>query len=1147
MFGIDTTMIRSTAAAAVAADSALTSTAGSALRSFLVARAGTGAQSDSILTGVNPVEYTASNPIRLFIIQAAIIIIMTRLLAIPLARIRQPTVIAEVITGILLGPSVMGHIPGFTRNIFPTASLPNLNLMANVGLVLFLFTVGLEVDLAVIKKNVRASAYVGIAGISLPFGLGAAISVGIYNDLIKTSPTLAANKSQSFGHFLLFSGVAMAITAFPVLARILTETKLLTTKVGSVVLAAGVANDVVGWILLALTVALVNASTGLTALYILLTTVAWALFLFLGIRPVFIWLAKRSGSLENGPTQTMTTITILLVLVSAWMTDIIGVHAIFGAFLVGLMVPHEGGFAVALIEKIEDLVSVLLLPLYFALSGLKTNLGALDDGIIWGYTIGIIAIAFISKFVGCAAAARWACNFSVRESTAVGTLMSCKGLVELIVLNIGLSAGILDTRVFSMFVVMAIVSTVATTPLTLWAYPAHLRQEAEEKPRHAISAGDRTDGSLSDEKDGAGLGSGGKGGAASAFISQRVLVVLDRFDNLPGLMTVVQLLQPFTSTRRASPLPAPVADDDDVDSLSGSRSHSESSGEQAGIITAAAATTPSGGDADEKKQDDIASATPILRSDAPFKAPVKAARSGPPGPAVHVSALRLIELTDRLSAVMKAADALVLESQRALDPLLGVFRTFAALHGLRVKEEKLAIVERDEYARTVQAQADRERAERAALITGPQRERGLVLVPWTLPHVYHSFAYPSSSSSSSGAAGGSSAPVTPSIIPRSNPFEGIFGKSTPGGADSADYANSGSGDIGGGPQQANFVRRLFQSAHTADIGLVLDRPATAAAATELLLPGVNSVNKRILLAFMGGPDDRAALAFVLALCDVNENLQVTVLRLRRAADGDDEEGEQQAGGATGVAGHAGSLPPTVHHGGTGARGDGPGAIPAFTAPAHGGTVQDTVYPAAAGGMSATLQASLEDDVALEAATKHAAFAQRGQIRIVERATPYPLSELLTLTEAAQTGQAQAQAKASDADADWTSRPFSLIIVGRGRRMPTMTHRIELKALLASAASNANANARAAAGVTGAAAEAVARISADRPASRAAALVRAHAVPSSAGAHGIHAGALDSDTCKVIGEPAMALMLARVTAPTLVLAASATTANTTLRA
>ncbi|KAK0520991.1 K(+)/H(+) antiporter [Tilletia horrida] len=220
MFGIDTTMIRSTAA--VAADSALTSTAGSALRSFSIARAGIGAQSDSTLwRQPGRVQRIQSDP------------------ALhhpgrhhhhhhdppPRHPPRQnppahrQSGIAEVITGILLRPSVMGHIPGFTRNVFPTASLPNLNLMANVSLVLFLFTVGLEVDLAVIKKNVRASAYVGIAGISHPFGLGAAISVGIYNDLIKTSPTLAANKPQSFGHFLLFSGVAMAITAFPVLPR----------------------------------------------------------------------------------------------------------------------------------------------------------------------------------------------------------------------------------------------------------------------------------------------------------------------------------------------------------------------------------------------------------------------------------------------------------------------------------------------------------------------------------------------------------------------------------------------------------------------------------------------------------------------------------------------------------------------------------------------------------------------------------------------------------------------------------------------------------------------------------------------------------------------------------------------------------------
>ncbi|KAK0548818.1 K(+)/H(+) antiporter [Tilletia horrida] len=1071
----------------------------------LVARA-SGAKSDSILAGVNPATYSTADPIRLFIIQAAIIIVMTRLIAIPLAKIRQPIVIAEVITGILLGPSVMGHIPKFSSTIFPTASLVNLNLMANVGLVLFMFTVGLEVDLAIISKNLRAAAYVGLAGISLPFALGAAISVGIFNDLIKTSPALQGN-DVTFGHFLLFSGVAMAITAFPVLARILTETKLLATKVGTVVLAAGVANDVVGWVLLALTVALVNASSGLTALYVLLTTIAYALFLFLGVRPVFVWLAKRTGSLENGPTQTMTTITILLVLISAWFTDIVGVHAIFGAFIVGLMVPHEGGFAVALIEKIEDLVSVLLLPLYFALSGLKTNLGALNSGTIWGYTVGIIAIAFISKFAGCAGAARWACRFSLRESVAVGTLMSCKGLVELIVLNIGLNAGILDTSTFSMFVVMAIVSTVATTPLTLWAYPPHLRETADS---HLIHSGKGAASEGQDPSAGFGSEGGEKDGLATSGkpIYQRLLVVLDRFENLPGLMTVIQLVQPFTSVRRG----LVSEDSDDSDSIdAGTGAHSESDGDHQEGAQAQA-------DSDEKKANSIVVATPILRSDAPH---VLAGRVAPAGPTVRVSALRLIELTDRLSAVMKAADALVLESQRALDPLLAVFRTFASLHGLRVEGEELAIVERDEYARTVQNRDDRERKDRTLSNSGSHKEKGLVLVPWTLPHAYHSFAYPSTS-----LIGSPVGVVTPSVVPRSNPFESIFGRSSTSAADATDYSSSSSSDIGGGPQQASFVRRLFQGAHTSDIGLVLDRPASAAAATALLLPGANSAPKRVLLAFMGGPDDRAALSLVLSLCDVNENLRVTVLRLKRAAD-DDEEAAAEAG-TTGQ-----SLPPTVHHA-TGAR-SGASGIPAFTAPNQGGTVQDTIYPAQAG--SSGMQASLEDDVAIESAKKHPACAQRGQVRFVHRAAAFPLSELLTVSEAAQ-----GDAGGENDNAEWLGQAFSLIIVGRGRRMPTMTHRAELKALLASAASNARSTS-----TGGSSAEILSRIPNSQPATRAAALVRARAVPSSAGNHGLHAGALDSDTCKVIGEPAMALMLARISAPTLVIAASATTANSSLRA
>jgi Kef-type K+ transport system membrane component KefB len=259
--------------------------------------------------------------------------------------------------------------------------------------------------------------------------------------------------------------------AFPVLARILTELKLLQTDVGTIVLSAGVANDVVGWILLALTVALVNAGTGLTALYVLLICVGYVLFLIYLVRPAFLWILRRDGSLENGPSQSMVGLTLLMVLASAFFTNIIGVHAIFGGFLIGLICPHEGGFAVKLTEKIEDLVTVLFLPLYFALSGLKTNIGLLDSGLVWGYVFGVLAVAFFGKIAGGTLAARW-CGLVWRESFTIGVLMSCKGLVELIVLvrhspdpsdgsavanncqNIGLSAGILSQRVFTIFVVM---------------------------------------------------------------------------------------------------------------------------------------------------------------------------------------------------------------------------------------------------------------------------------------------------------------------------------------------------------------------------------------------------------------------------------------------------------------------------------------------------------------------------------------------------------------------------------------------------------------------------------------------------------------------------------------------------------------------
>lgn len=225
----------------------------------------------------------------------------------------------------------------------------------------------------------------------------------------------------------------MQTQAFPVLCRILTELKLLSTPVGIIVLSAGVGNDVVGWILLALCVALVNAGTGITALYVLLTALAYVLFLTFAVRPAFLWLLRRTNSLQNGPSQSVVALTLLIALASAFFTGVIGVHPIFGAFMAGLICPHEGGFAIKVTEKVEDLVGALFLPLYFALSGLSTDLGLLDTGVTWAYVVGVVAVAFFGKVIGGALAAR-ANGLVWRESFTIGALMSCKGLVELIVL-----------------------------------------------------------------------------------------------------------------------------------------------------------------------------------------------------------------------------------------------------------------------------------------------------------------------------------------------------------------------------------------------------------------------------------------------------------------------------------------------------------------------------------------------------------------------------------------------------------------------------------------------------------------------------------------------------------------------------------------
>ena len=601
----------------------------------------------------NPTKYDPKNPIILFVIQAAIVLVLTRILDYPLSKLRQPRVIAEVITGILLGPSVMGHIPGFTTTIFPSSSMPAFTLAATLGLVFFLFLVGLEVDLRYLFSNYRIAVSVGTLGMAIPFGLGCGIAVGLYHQFREDSGL----KPISFGVYMLFIGVATSITAFPVLCRILTSLHLLQTPVGVIVLSAGVANDVVGWILLALCVALVNTSTGLAALYIFLTAIGYTLFLAFMIRPAFLWVLKKTNSLQNGPTQTVVALTVLLVLASAFFTGIIGIHPIFGAFMVGLICPHQGGFAVKLAEKLEDFVTVLFLPLYFALSGLSTNLGLLNSGITWAYVVGVIAVAFFGKVSGGTLAARFN-GMLWRESFAVGCLMSCKGLVELIVLNIGLQAEILSQRTFTIFVLMALVTTFATTPLTTLVYPPWYQRKLERWRKGEIDWEGQPI-PPSDDNSEHGVTAEVKG--ATGNVAKRVLVYL-RLDGLQSLFTLISLLAEPSST---------------VEAVASPQSETEKS-----VAVGAATSTVS----------------LVPRPHRPLS----------------VHALRLIELTERNSSVMRVAE---LESFAGRDPIIKAFAAGAVSKDVSISGQ-VSVIPLESYAGALAHRSE-------------QVDSDLILVPWS--------------------------------------------------------------------------------------------------------------------------------------------------------------------------------------------------------------------------------------------------------------------------------------------------------------------------------------------------------------------------------------------------------------------------------
>ncbi|KAM9898994.1 hypothetical protein OXX79_005981 [Metschnikowia pulcherrima] len=493
-----------------------------------------------IVAGRNPLEYSASSPYTVFLFQAVLIMFFCHILHYPLKKIQQPRVIAEVLAGIILGPTVMGRIPGFTETCFSPASKVGLTLVANIGIIFFLFIVGMEVDLGYIRKNARVALSVGFINMAIPFALGCGIARGLYNEYHNDNST-----TISFTTYMVFIAVALCITAFPVLARILVELNLIGDRVGTIVLSAGIINDLVGWMLLALVVTLANADNGIHTLYILLLTAAWFLFLMYPVKIALHYYLKRfTNELATGqPSQMSMVIIIAMVFISSFYTDIIGVHPIFGAFMVGVLIPRDNGYVIRITEKLEDLVHLVMIPIYFAVAGLNVDLGELNRGIDWAYVVAVIALAMVGKVAG-GFLAGMINGFRWRDSLAVGVLMSCKGIVEIVVLNVGLNAKIISTRVYSMFIVMALITTFSTTPLALWVYPPRCRNSTS-KWSNVSSGSDEKEELLADTTTELSLEQ------LDRFSFSAVILLLRKIDSLSNLLLLFKDLEDSMNYKEA--------------------------------------------------------------------------------------------------------------------------------------------------------------------------------------------------------------------------------------------------------------------------------------------------------------------------------------------------------------------------------------------------------------------------------------------------------------------------------------------------------------------------------------------------------------------------------------------------------------------
>ncbi|MCE7039358.1 cation:proton antiporter [Dyadobacter sp. CY312] len=396
-----------------------------------------------------------TNPLAILLLQIITIILTARIFGWFCKTIGQPSVIGEIAAGIFLGPSVVGiFFPEFSGFLFPLKSLGNLQFLSQIGLILFMFIIGMELDLKILKTKAQEAIVISHASIILPFALGVGLALFMYQDF--------APEGINFLSFALFIGIALSITAFPVLARIVQERGLSKTKLGMMVITCAATDDITAWCILAAVIAIVKAGSFVSSVYTILLALAYVFFMLNVVKPFL----KRIGdhySYKEGLTKPVVGVFFLMLMGSAYCTEVIGIHALFGAFMAGVIMPDNTNFRNIFIEKVEDVSMVLLLPLFFVFTGLRTQIGLINDPYLWQITGWIIAAAVIGKFVGSALAARFV-QQSWRDSLIIGSLMNTRGLMELVVLNIGYDIGVLSPEIFAMMVIMALATTCMTGP-----------------------------------------------------------------------------------------------------------------------------------------------------------------------------------------------------------------------------------------------------------------------------------------------------------------------------------------------------------------------------------------------------------------------------------------------------------------------------------------------------------------------------------------------------------------------------------------------------------------------------------------------------------------------------------------------------------